>query len=412
MMLLILIAIAFFAEADSFLGAHHRSQLTRRFLSNADAASTSSDVTVPENDVDIRPKQFTLSCREEDDTCGVYLNITESGIAFFGPTSNSPVAIKWDGGPARVLVLAKPDEDIAPSVEKAILSLWGRGIDVIVEEDVYQSMKSGRFSNQVTKKSLTILDLNKKQGIDLVMTFGGDGLLMHCNAMFGARSIPPIMSFDFGSLGFLSPFEYENFECELERMIEEGCMVTLRMRLECSVHRKSPSGGGHEQHGETVHALNEVVIDRGPASFLSVLDISCDNRHMTTLQGDGIIIATPTGSTAYSLAAGGSMVHPAVPAILLTPICAHTLSFRPLLVPDSSVLECAVPEDCRASGWASFDGKSRQELERGDFLRVQLSIFPMPTVQRANFTTDWFDALRSGFMFNERPRQSSKIPLK
>ena len=395
-------------EASSFFHGGRAHQLTRRFSSNADTASTQSEATAQEKDV-VQRKEFTLSCREEDDACGVYLNITESGIGFLGPTSYSQqVSIKWEGGPARVLVLAKPDEEITPSVEKAILSLWKRGIDVIVEEDVYQHMNSG---SHISKESLSILDLNKKQGIDLVLTFGGDGLLMHCNSMFGANTIPPIMSFDFGSLGFLSPFEYENFDYELDRLINEGCMVTLRMRLQCPIHKKGPDGN-YAQTGETIHALNEVVIDRGPASFLSVLDISCDNRYMTTLQGDGIIIATPTGSTAYSLAAGGSMVHPSVPAILLTPICAHTLSFRPLLVPDSAVLECAVPDDCRASGWASFDGKSRTELERGDFLRVQLSLFPMPTVQRANFTTDWFDALRSGFMFNERPRQSSKIPLK
>jgi NAD+ kinase len=109
----------------------------------------------------------------------------------------------------------------------------------------------------------------------------------------------------------------------------------------------------------TYNVLNEAVIDRGPSPFLSVIDIDCDQQFLTTLQGDGIILATPTGSTAYSLAAGGSMVHPAVPAILLTPICAHSLSFRPLLLPDSSVLDCTVPLDSRANGWVSFDGKFR-----------------------------------------------------
>lgn len=109
----------------------------------------------------------------------------------------------------------------------------------------------------------------------------------------------------------------------------------------------------------TYNVLNEAVIDRGPAPYLAIVDIDCDNQYLTTMQGDGIIFATPTGSTAYSLAAGGSMVHPAVPAILLTPICAHTLSFRPLLLPDSSVLVGTVPEDSRSTSWVSFDGKFR-----------------------------------------------------
>jgi NAD+ kinase len=101
------------------------------------------------------------------------------------------------------------------------------------------------------------------------------------------------------------------------------------------------------------------------------------------------------------------MVHPSVPAILLTPICAHTLSFRPLLLPDSSVLMCSIPIDCRSSGWVGFDGKFRQELLRGDRIEVKLSNHPMPTVNRQSFTGDWFDALRSGFMFNVRPRQKA-----
>lgn len=99
------------------------------------------------------------------------------------------------------------------------------------------------------------------------------------------------------------------------------------------------------------------------------------------------------------------MVHPSVPAILITPICAHTLSFRPVLLPDSAILSCIVPSDARSSGWVSFDGKSRQELMRGDRLCVKMSPYPMPTMNRLSFTEDWFNALRSQFMFNSRPRQ-------
>jgi len=104
------------------------------------------------------------------------------------------------------------------------------------------------------------------------------------------------------------------------------------------------------KEAESYSVLNEAVIDRGPSPYLSVLDLACDDEYITTLQGDGIIFATPTGSTAYSLAAGGSIVYPSVPTILLTPICAHSLSFRPMMLPDSAVLTCEVPEDCRSSG--------------------------------------------------------------
>jgi len=89
-----------------------------------------------------------------------------------------------------------------------------------------------------------------------------------------------------------------------------------------------------------------------------------DEHHLTTVQADGLTISTPTGSTAYSLSAGGSLVHPQIPAILITPICPHTLSFRPMLLPDSMELRICVPYNSRSTAWASFDGRGRVELKR------------------------------------------------
>jgi NAD+ kinase len=134
--------------------------------------------------------------------------------------------------------------------------------------------------------------------------------------------------------------------------------------------------------------LNEAVVDRGQSPFLSVLDLTCNSHHLTTVQGDGIIFATPTGSTAYSLSAGGSIVYPSVPAILLTPICAHSLSFRPMLLPDSAVLHLEVPLECRSSAWVSFDGKHRQRLLKGDRLRIRMSPYPLPTMNRYVLTSN------------------------
>eukprot|EP01039_Chlorochromonas_danica_P006546 gene6546-7220_t len=238
-------------------------------------------------------------------------------------------------------------------------------------------------------------------GLDLILTFGGDGLLLYVNTLFQTRAIPPVMCFDFGSLGFLSPFQYANFQQEVDEVLNGTALLTLRMRLQCTIYR-------FDQPRGVYHVLNEAVIDRGPSPYLSVLDLSCDSQYLTTLQGDGVIFSTPTGSTAYSLAAGGSIIYPAVPAILLTPICAHSLSFRPMLLPDSAVMMCEIPRECRASGWVSFDGKYRQELHRGNRLEVRLSPFPMPTINKRTFTGDWFDALRASFMFNMRPRQKPR----
>lgn len=130
-----------------------------------------------------------------------------------------------------------------------------------------------------------------------------------------------------------------------------------------------------------------------------------DDVHLTTVQADGVIFATPTGSTAYSLAAGSSVVHPAVPCILVTPICPHVLSFRSMVFPDHVVLRCFVPDDARSEASVAFDGKHRQELRRGDSVQVQMSGYPVPTINRADHSSDWLDSLKRNFNFNTRARQ-------
>ena len=105
--------------------------------------------------------------------------------------------------------------------------------------------------------------------------------------------------------------------------------------------------------------MNDIVLDRGPNATMSGIEMFGDNEHFTTVQGDGVCVATPTGSTAYNLAAGGSLCHPENPVMLVTAISPHTLSFRPIILPDTIVLRLGVPYDARASCWASFDGKER-----------------------------------------------------
>lgn len=136
------------------------------------------------------------------------------------------------------------------------------------------------------------------------------------------------------------------------------------------------------------------------------LECFCDDVHLTTVQADGIIFATPTGSTAYSMAAGGSVVHPAVPSILVTPICPHVLSFRSMIFPDHVVLRCYVPSDARSTACVYFDGKHRTELQRGDSVQIEMSAHPVPTINRADHSSDWLSSLKRNFNFNTRVRQN------
>lgn len=239
--------------------------------------------------------------------------------------------------------------------------------------------------------------------VDFVITLGGDGTVLYASWLF-QRVVPPVLSFSLGSLGFLTKFDFDDYKETLQRAFTEGVTVSLRLRFECTVmrSRRRSSGQpqierdlaeeliGEESDDNVTHSpdkmfqiLNEIVVDRGPnpsmwqltplslfqfgvcrltsMAFLAMssLEIFGDDEHFTSVQADGVCVATPTGSTAYNLAAGGSLSHPENPVILLTAICAHTLNFRPIILPDTIVLRIGVPYDARTSSWASFDGRER-----------------------------------------------------
>jgi len=164
--------------------------------------------------------------------------------------------------------------------------------------------------------------------------------------------------------------------------------LTLRSRLKCLLKRRPSLDSSSSEPGKSTGSpvpilngshtngdpseplsflvLNEVVVDRGPSPFLSNVDLFIDGKHVTVVQGDGLIVSTPTGSTAYAVAAGASMIHPSVPAIMITPICPHSLSFRPIVVPAGVELKIKISPDSRNTAWVSFDGRNRQEIKHGD----------------------------------------------
>ncbi|KAF2126779.1 ATP-NAD kinase [Dothidotthia symphoricarpi CBS 119687] len=238
---------------------------------------------------------------------------------------------------------------------------------------------------------------------DLVLTLGGDGTVLFTSWLF-QRIVPPIMPFALGSLGFLTNFEYPQYKEALGKVMgDAGMRVNLRMRFTCTVYRyqknAAPDSPQHIE-AEQFEVLNELVIDRGPSPYVSNLELYGDNNLLTVVQADGCIFSTPTGSTAYSLSAGGSLVHPDIPAILLTPICPHTLSFRPMLLNDSMLLRIAVPRKSRATAYCAFDGKGRVELRQGDHVTIAASQYPFPTV--LSQPTEWFDSISRTLKWNTR----------
>ena len=240
---------------------------------------------------------------------------------------------------------------------------------------------------------------------DLVLTLGGDGTVLFTSYLF-QRVVPPILSFSLGSLGFLTNFEFASYKKHLDNIMGEGGMrVNLRMRFTCTVFRATHNkqNKGELVEGEKFEVLNELVIDRGPSSYISQLILLAENEHLTTIQADGCIFSTPTGSTAYSLSAGGPLTHPSIPGILLTPICPHTLSFRPMVLSDTMMLKVCVPRSSRSTAYASFDGKGRIELRRGDCVQVEAGRYPFPTVVGERGTSgEWFESVRRALRWNNR----------
>ncbi|OGE49595.1 hypothetical protein PENARI_c020G07671 [Penicillium arizonense] len=238
---------------------------------------------------------------------------------------------------------------------------------------------------------------------DLVLTLGGDGTVLFTSWLF-QRVVPPVLCFSLGSLGFLTNFEFSNYKSQLNGVMGDvGMRVNLRMRFTCTVFRKDRSKGaeaGAVEEGEQFEVLNELVIDRGPSPYVSNLELYADDELLTVVQADGCIFSTPTGSTAYSLSAGGSLMHPSIPGILLTPICPHTLSFRPMVLSDSHLLRIAVPNTSRSTAYCSFDGKGRIELRQGDCVTVEASQYPFPTVVSNN--NEWFTSVQRALRWNTR----------
>ncbi|XP_045475803.1 NAD kinase-like isoform X4 [Harmonia axyridis] len=321
--------------------------------------------------------------------------------------------LTWYKPPLTVLVIKKV-RDVAvlsPFFQLVQWLIQEKRMVVFVEAQVMEDSLLDQYSafSTIKDKLMTFRDgkddLTDK--IDFIICLGGDGTLLYASHLF-QESVPPVMAFHLGSLGFLTPFQFDNFQEQVNNVLEGNAALTLRSRLRCIVMKKDQKGKGDDAAGKkptNLLVLNEVVVDRGPSPYLSNIDLFLDGKHITSVQGDGVIVSTPTGSTAYAVAAGASMIHPSVPAIMVTPICPHSLSFRPIVVPAGVELKISVSPDSRNTAWVSFDGRNRQELLHGDSLRVTTSIYPVPSICAQDQISDWFDSLAECLHWNVRKKQ-------
>ncbi|KAL0955985.1 hypothetical protein HGRIS_002164 [Hohenbuehelia grisea] len=224
------------------------------------------------------------------------------------------------------------------------------------------------------------------QPIDLVVTLGGDGTILHASSLFSAGAVPPVLSFSMGTLGFLLPFHMDDFAKALESVYRGKATILNRMRLACTFYNPELVKIGKDNDDWQV--MNEVALHRGSSPHLNTIDIFVDGQHLTEAVSDGLIVSTPTGSTAYSLSAGGPIVHPSLSALVLTPICPRSLSFRPLVFPASSVITLRIGDRSRSPAGVSMDGRTSHILNPGESVNIQASPYPVPCINRSSIAEE------------------------
>ncbi|KAM7400333.1 hypothetical protein PAMA_004836 [Pampus argenteus] len=349
--------------------------------------------------------------------------------------------LTWNKPPVNVLVIRKIRDEslVEPFKELCTFLVEEKQMMVYVERRVADDATLskdeafGSIRNQLCTFREGYDDIS--DCIDLIICLGGDGTLLYASSLFQG-SVPPVMAFHLGSLGFLTPFKFESYKIEVAKVFEGNAAITLRSRLKVKVVKDMsqelpppqqeqeqqqqqqqqqqyngllPHGHANSEAGKVtlqLQVLNEVVVDRGPSSYLSNVDLYLDGRLITSVQGDGVIVSTPTGSTAYAAAAGASMIHPNVPAIMVTPICPHSLSFRPIVVPAGVELMITLSPDARNTVWVSFDGRKRQEIQHGDCIKITTSCYPVPSICCHDLVYDWFESLAQCLHWNVRKRQA------
>ncbi len=219
--------------------------------------------------------------------------------------------------------------------------------------------------------------------VDAVISLGGDGTLLRAARAVGDRGIP-VVGVNVGSLGFLTSVSEEDLERTLDCLVSGKYLQSRRAVLDCCVIR-----GGEEVC--RFRALNDVVMNAGGSTRVVTLRIDVDGRELNTYICDGIIAATPTGSTGHNLSAGGPIVSPEASVLLATVLCPHTLSARPMVLPDESVITVTVNE-CACNMVLSVDGQHPVDIQQGDCVTLRKSPHALNLVQLEGY--DYFSVLR------------------
>jgi NAD+ kinase len=272
---------------------------------------------------------------------------------------------------------------LANTKHAQVREILHRALETLRQHQVQVSVPP-ELARLCPKGSCKAMSLDKAiKRSDWVLAFGGDGTLLRA-AQVAAPLHKPILGIHLGRKGYLSAAPAESLEEAIAEALKGHLKATAMTMLQAKVCRKGRAQGLY-------NALNDVVIARSGQGRLVELDAWVDAKPLTRYLADGLILATPTGSTAYALSAGGPLLQPGLPCLVLAPIAPHTLSHRPLVISDASVVRLAVPEDGRCMALA-VDGQAALALKPGDEIWVQKA--PFSAMLLLPKQQDWRETLR------------------
>ena len=279
-------------------------------------------------------------------------------------------------------IISRPARpEVARIFPELLAWLHAHGYQVIVDPE------TAKYSNghEVVPRSQM-----SSRPLDLVVVLGGDGTLLSA-VRDTAATDAPLLGVNLGSLGFLTDVPLSSLFSMLDQIAQGRAAVEQRSLMRCDLLR------GEEVLG-SYNAFNDVVVNKTALARLNNYDLFLDNAFVSSYRADGMIVATPTGSTAYSLSAGGPVLMPTVNAFVITPVAAHSLTHRPLVVPDSAVIEILLRSDEEVA-YLSMDGQPGLDLRDGDRVRCRRSTHKVSLFRTE---TDFFKVLRTKLKWGEK----------
>lgn len=255
-----------------------------------------------------------------------------------------------------------------------------KGFDVFVDSETAELLNiDGYLRSQIPSM------------VDMIIVLGGDGTMLSVARLVGSRGIP-ILGVNLGGLGFITEVNRDEIFDATEKVLSGSCSIEERIMLSAIVFRSG------EKIADFI-VLNDVVINKGALARIIDLETYINNTYVTTFKSDGLIISTPTGSTAYCLSAGGPILYPTLNSIVLTPICPHTLTNRPIVLPDNFIIEVILRSESE-DVFLTLDGQVGFSLRRNDTVEVKKTDFTTKLLIPCE--RDYFQILRTKLKWGER----------